>query len=226
MAAAAHSIGFEYSAAQFDSFARLLNARAPVLDDECIDFFLRLFFKMKNLGETDVGYVASLLLQVLRSPNAGAAAAVSVVYRKEIERRGRDDNPLPVVMPLHDKFHWSLLVRLPTGKWVHYDSLAPMHRDVASGALSLLGANGGIDAMDCMRAVGDIGLAHWQPPRQEDGWECGFYVLMYAHALIMTDFQHPLDQLDASRYSPERLPNFRRCLLDWLAIARRYLQPQ
>ena len=137
----------------------------------------------------------------------------------------RDQTTVEVIFfPLHASGHWSLLAYFArvgpvsnTPHWVHYDSMPGAHVAYCNVLVQALMKTGVIPSdKNLPNAIKRPGV-----PRQLDGWECGFYVLMYMRWIIRT--LRPLTSVEGETHcAPNFLKEFREMLVRCVRDTRNY----
>ena len=161
----------------------LRNWHGELADDRFVLFYLDMLVETTNMRENIV---------IVDPLNVGVCVAATSrdrgceALRESLEAtRALYDGPVKlVIVPLNYSVHWSLLVYFAhSDRWYHYDSIpGSSHRSYAKRFLDICHTGGILH--------GNLTRAHTQIDDtpvisvQQEGWECGTYMLMYVMELV------------------------------------------
>lgn len=173
---------------------------AELADDRFILFFLDAI-RVAAMRTDDVILCDSLLIELFLCDDALREQRAIAEYQNifAAAREGSGSRAKLVIVPFHrvlgTSAHWSLLVyHASSNSWFHYDSIpGSSHRELAVAFLARLASLGLITrSSDAAQLRGEldntpvIGV-------QEGSWECGYFTLMFAFALIYRRDDTPLN---------------------------------
>jgi hypothetical protein len=241
-------LGHDFSQREMVGIEMQLKERAPLLDDWSV-FFVALVIRgiyKSVLQRRDIVRRVTIVDPVLQAmlkddsnsdvipmPSFEDIVAADSAYarttktlRRLLVKRATED----VIIPLHAQTHWSLLYyNAPAKRWYHYDSCGKYHTPYALSFLQYLYREDIIDEAERQEAIRGVlrdpalGYAIHNPPQQQQGWECGFYVLMYIRRIFASGLI-PLNASDDAETCVAYLGPFRDICALWVEATLRHLR--
>jgi len=158
------------------------------VDDEVLLYLLRNILTQRLFPHASVLIVDSIVLTLLiDSPDLAArnkkrpATSVEVTLRQcTADFAAALEGDSLLLLPLHCKGHWSLLVYRPSwSQWYCFDSMGTYHRARVEACLEAL------DRLKLVPATEETRVYFYDDmPRQPQSFECARYVLFYAFVLL------------------------------------------
>jgi hypothetical protein len=205
------TVGWKFGKAELSTVREDIYARRPLLADDTVYFYLLAFAVTKTLRPRDLLILDPLLQAQLRFIG-DAGEALDWDNPESMARRAMRDiterlaKRVPgvthVFVPLIADNHWTLLFyNAREHRWFHYDSLArnAYHLRYARAFLAAIAAldeNKGTakEALSSIKLIEKEQAAlATRPSQQAEGWECGFFVIMYAWDIVRSNFTPWLD---------------------------------
>ena len=112
--------------------------------------------------------------------------------RASLYEKLNNDRMITLLIPIHNKTHWSLLVYRPRYRaWYSCDSSAPFHSDYVKSILCRLCERNFIKDNENHQV-----LVYNKLYRQDSDFECGLYTLLYALVFVLAE-NKPTDEYHA-----------------------------
>jgi Ulp1 family protease len=229
-------LGHDFSHSEMQGVEDQMEDAAPLLDDMSMLFLTsaaRLSKSMTQMERDRIDVLNPIFQTMLLTENSsyrGIVLQPNALYDSSYHRATqyfRDalshrTNHCKFI-PLHCNSHWSLLYYDgETHRWHHYDSVAGYHEYYAITFMAFLAHENIISSQEALNAVLAIEnvpnapYTTWRPASQKGGWECGFYTLMFAFAIVNTTNMHPLGRTAQSSCDHAYLKKFRRFCREWV----------
>jgi hypothetical protein len=228
------TVGWQFGEREFETIRADITGRRPLLATETVWFYLLAFATTTHHRPRTLLIIDPILQGQLRAPqdirqsDSFPGRALTAIKQRLAARILGETH---VLMPLVGDNHWSLLFYHATRRrWYHYDSLAQAqyHLNYACGILNIIASlEGHAEARDSIPLVRqECASALTRPLGQAEGWECGFFVIMYAQGILYGGCQ-PLLALPAERRcaSLAHLVPLRHILMSILVLAQRATPP-